>query len=246
MDRLILFKTELDLIKDKSLRTLAEHLINAADNYFFFIPASTSGKYHPPFDKGLCGLLRHTKVVAFVAHTLGVANMLDSNSVDILIVSAIAHDIKKIGTGSNGHTRKEHPQMAAEFVKVVYNQDSCNVPEDILETICKCISSHSGQWGEPVPKTNLEFLLHSADYIASRDEWLNFDFGDFLEPAPVEIGEVSIPFGKYVGKTIKEVLDEDSKYFHWMRTSDKFFNPTYQNLIKEYYKAIEPPVELEL
>ena len=64
-EKLCLFKNELDSIKSEKRRSFAEYLIENADDYFFTVAASTSGKYHPKFDLGNGGLVRHTRFVVF-------------------------------------------------------------------------------------------------------------------------------------------------------------------------------------
>lgn len=234
MNRLALFETELNYITSLNLRSFAEYVIDNADNYFFFIPASTSGKYHPPFDQGLGGLVRHTKTVAYMAHSLGMANILDPEDIDVLVVAALAHDIKKMGNGAAGRTIKEHPEQAVAYLKKLYDLNNCGVEQATFDLICDCVLSHMGQWGTVKPSTNLQFILHSADYIASRQELLSFDFGTMPKIDIEDAGIIEIPFGKYKGKTIKEIYDKDISYLKWIKGNDSFFSKVYQELISQY------------
>ena len=45
-------------------------LIELLPNYFFEVPASSTGKYHPEFALGDGGLIRHTKVAVRIAYEL--------------------------------------------------------------------------------------------------------------------------------------------------------------------------------
>ena len=45
-----IFERELEWFKDDGKKQFTEILIENAPDYFFKIPASTSKKYHPPFD----------------------------------------------------------------------------------------------------------------------------------------------------------------------------------------------------
>ena len=47
--RLSLFESELASIKNPEYRRFLEDVLAAADDYFFDMPASTTGKYHPTF-----------------------------------------------------------------------------------------------------------------------------------------------------------------------------------------------------
>lgn len=50
--RLSLFESELASIKNPEYRRFLEDVLAAADDYFFDMPASTTGKYHPTFALG--------------------------------------------------------------------------------------------------------------------------------------------------------------------------------------------------
>ena len=64
------FRTEINYIKDTSLRKDLRKLISMLPNYFFEVPASSTGKYHPKFALGEGGLIRHTKVAVRIAYEL--------------------------------------------------------------------------------------------------------------------------------------------------------------------------------
>ena len=115
-DRLKMFANEIGDIYDKDLKELATELIANADDYFFTVPASSSGKYHPPFDLGCGGLVRHTRCVAFMAMSIAESQCMSTMDRDSLIVAAIAHDIKKQGNGNGNHTVFEHPIYAKNYV----------------------------------------------------------------------------------------------------------------------------------
>ena len=57
-----IFKVELDKFKDNDIRVSAETILEMMPDYFYEIPASSSGKYHPAFSLGDGGLVRHVKV----------------------------------------------------------------------------------------------------------------------------------------------------------------------------------------
>ena len=65
--RLKLFKNELNDIQDNNLRQFAIQLLTNAPDYFFTIPASSSGKNHPYFARENNGLVKHTRCVVFFA-----------------------------------------------------------------------------------------------------------------------------------------------------------------------------------
>lgn len=234
-DRKKLFVNEFNEIQDKNLRAFAEDLITNADEYFFTIAASTTGKYHPQFDLGTGGLVRHTRCVAFFAECEAISRCFTDYEKDILIVAALAHDIKKLGDGTGVYTVPDHPKWAAEYVLERQKATNLITTED-AKLISDVVYSHMGKWGVkdgmPAPKTELEKALQAADYIASRKEILNFDFKPtesvVITEEPKSPGDFVIGFGRNNGKTIKEVYEADKAkgdtYLHWMMRQTDFNN----------------------
>ena len=105
--RLSLFESELASIKNPEYRRFLEDVLAAADDYFFDMPASTTGKYHPTFALGEGGLVRHTRAVVFIARSIGEANIYDSEHLDMITVAAVVHDIKKKGNDGSAFTSKD-------------------------------------------------------------------------------------------------------------------------------------------
>lgn len=233
-DRLKLFVNELNDITEENLRKFAEELIANADEYFFTVAASTSGKYHPQFDLGEGGLVRHTRCVAFFAQCEAISRMFTEHETNMLIVAAIAHDIKKLGDGKTKHTVDDHPRFAAEYINDTNKRTELLSAED-ESIIAAMVYSHMGKWGHekglPLPQTELEKSLQAADYIASRKELLGFDFRP-TEKVDVKIDPVKpcdfvVGFGKHSGKTIKQIYEEGKKgdtYLHWMMKQEEFNN----------------------
>ena len=56
------FEKELSYINNPRYKEGAQKLISLLPDYFFEVPASSTGKYHPSFALGSGGLVRHTKV----------------------------------------------------------------------------------------------------------------------------------------------------------------------------------------
>lgn len=70
MNKIDYFKKELEYIKSEDILESAKYMINILPDYFFEIPASSTGKYHPKFAASTCGLVKHTKVAVRIAHEL--------------------------------------------------------------------------------------------------------------------------------------------------------------------------------
>ena len=64
------FKTELYQIESVVLRKLLIRVLNVVPEYFWEIPASSTGKHHPIFALGKGGLVRHTKACVKIATEL--------------------------------------------------------------------------------------------------------------------------------------------------------------------------------
>ena len=47
-----------------------KYLVNNLPDYFFEIPASSTGKYHPEFASTTHGLVKHTKLAVRIAYEL--------------------------------------------------------------------------------------------------------------------------------------------------------------------------------
>lgn len=190
-DKLAMFSKEIEDIVDDGLKKLATEIIAGADDYFFTIPASSTGKNHPKFSLGEGGLVRHTKCVVYMVKCLCESFDVDEYKRDMLIVAALAHDIKKQGDCSEGvgHTVYEHPLLAARYICEVYFASDITILNGAVSIIADMISRHMGKWGAnpkyigdkkplPVPSTDLDKILQAADYLASRKEILDFKFRD--------------------------------------------------------------------
>ena len=59
-----------ELIKDNKIREDLKLLIGKLPDYFFEIPASSTGKYHPAYATTEHGLVKHTKVAVRIAYVL--------------------------------------------------------------------------------------------------------------------------------------------------------------------------------
>ena len=248
-ERIDLFQRELSYIADDELREFAKQLLRDADEYFFSVPASSSGKYHPDFARGEGGLVRHTKAVAYFVNELIRPEMefgkIDRRDADLLVVAAIAHDIKKQGNGLEGHTVREHPQLAADYVTQTYHDyEWKTIDVRDLDFLCEVIRSHMGPWQDPKPSSRVQLILFYADYIASRKEIVGIDFIDSGNNEAVEAYEkpqmtvegYKFDFGKTKGMTIKEAYDKEPGYIRWIANKEGFGNVEVQNLVKEFLK----------
>lgn len=190
MDRLEIFKTELNYIRNPSIREFTEKTLNKLPEYFFSIPASSTGKFHPSYALGDGGLVRHTQAAVRIAVELFRVDLFKytEDEKDMIISSLILHDGCKSGLNHSKYTVTEHPLVVANFIK---NDSELreNLDENILKIITGCIESHMGQWTKdfktkkdvlPRPKTKMQNFVHWCDYLASR-KCLEFNFNVKVE-----------------------------------------------------------------
>lgn len=182
------FTRELNLIVDEELRMVTKaYLDECVPTYFWEDGASSSGKYHPQFSQGQGGLVRHTKAVVMFAEELlkmsTYAYMKEAYK-DYAIAACIVHDTAKYGmTEFSKAEYKNHARNAA----IAFNNFAKECDYNASEILLNAIVAHMGQWStekEDRPFTNVDRLVHMADYIASRsfidipgivDEWNNVE-----------------------------------------------------------------------
>lgn len=180
-----IFNNELELIKNNRLRRSCEVLLNELPDYFYEIPASSTGKYHPKFALGEGGLVRHTKVAVRIAYeiikTQSIGNVFTDDEKDLILISLMLHDGLKEGFPKEKYTKFDHPILAANFVK-----DKANLTEltsEEVKLISTNISSHMGEWNKsdysditlPLPKNKYQKMVHMCDLLASR-KFINVEF----------------------------------------------------------------------
>lgn len=180
-----IFNNELELIKNDRLRRSCEVLLNELPDYFYEIPASSTGKYHPKFALGEGGLVRHTKVAVRIAHeiikTQSIGNVFTDDEKDLILISLMLHDGLKEGLIKEKYTRFDHPILAANFVN-----DKASLTEltsEEVKLISTNISSHMGEWNTsdyssvtlPLPKNKYQKMVHMCDLLASR-KFINVEF----------------------------------------------------------------------
>lgn len=181
------FNKELTFIKSDRIRKDAEVLIEDLPDYFFTVPASSTGKYHPRYALGDGGLLRHTKAACRIAFELlndpCIGDKYTKDEKDLMILALMLHDGVKSGFVKSEYTKFEHPLLAAEFVES--HIDSIDLSDEEIEFVCECIKTHMGPWtkdyqGNEVlekPHTKYQNFVHMCDYLASR-KFLEVEFDE--------------------------------------------------------------------
>ena len=166
-------------------------MISMLPDYFFVVPASSTGKYHPEYSLGEGGLARHTKSAVLFAKTLLDLEMFDEQwngdsdipwtvkftdkEKDIIITALLLHDGVKHGLEGGRYSVATHPTDMVEFIK---NSKSIKlIDEYTMSKLCDCIASHMGEFNKdyktqaeilPKPITSMEKFVHLCDYLSSR------------------------------------------------------------------------------
>jgi hypothetical protein len=172
------FKKELNYIKNNKYKEEAKKLIELLPDYFFEIPASSTGKYHPNFAQGEGGLVRHTKVAVRMCYELANNNSIgygfSNDEKDLMIIALIMHDGLKSGLPKEKYTRVDHPLLAANLIRE--NKDKLKLTNGEIEFIAQAIETHMGEWNTdfngnevlPLPKNKYQRFVHMCDFLASK------------------------------------------------------------------------------
>ena len=174
MDKLAVFKNEINYIYNQDVKDSLSFMIEMIPDYFFTIPASSTGKYHPSFALGDGGLVRHTKVAIKMAYDLFGIYKFPQRTKDLIIMALLLHDSVKKGEEESKYTLFDHPLVACDFVKKYAGE--LTIQKDDIDFICECIASHMGRFNTsdysdailPLPKTTEQKFVHMCDYLASR------------------------------------------------------------------------------
>ena len=228
------FKQELELIDDLTIRKLTRQTLLEAPKYIWYVPASITGKHHPPDDNDPGGLCWHLRKTAWVAYRMFYNLCMNTN---IAVSAGLTHDITHRGLEDepeDGYeSYKRHGELAAGLlVKQLPFGEDVYVART-WEMIGNCVASHMGRWGETRRDCLEQTVFHLADVAASTkglvQEGFHEDRGNgeptftvadivgkrdyFKEVA----GELVFAFGKkYLDIPLREVATKDDSYLRWM------------------------------
>lgn len=178
----------------------ATEFLDRIPGYFWVEAASSTGKHHPEFGLGEGGLARHSLMVYRWLKMLLEANEQDMNEfLPGMVFAALFHDCCKRGLPDNvqPNTVFEHPILSAKFAldnAEKFVKENKQLLEDSIEdedafkhnvaVAVSCIETHMGRFVKsehsdvvlPKPKTAIQYIVHLADYCASR-KCTTFDIG---------------------------------------------------------------------
>lgn len=178
MNKVELFERELEYIKNPIFKADICYLIDGLPEYFFEIPASSTGKYHPKYTTGEAGLLRHTKAAVRIAYELLsnplIGDKYNEDEKQLMLMALMIHDGLKSGREKSKYTKVEHPLLISNYIKE--NKQNLGMTDENMKFMCDVIASHMGIWNKdfdgnevlPVPKNKYQNFVHMCDYLASR------------------------------------------------------------------------------
>lgn len=243
-EKISLFEKEIAYIEIEDIKNFFQKAITIIPDYFFEIPASSSGKFHSSLECGFGGLVYHTRSVAKIANYLvnlqQYKSQLNEAERDCVICAALLHDcLKHDWENKTGFSVHQHPVLASEFVKTDPRLNGI-INEEIRTIIGDAVASHSGEWTTskrskivlPSPQTLVQELVHLSDYIASRGDIHILFEGEDNKPKLPDINEYKLNFGRHNGKTIPEIATVDRGWLIW--ASENLSREPLITMIKNY------------
>ena len=178
MNKTDAFKKELSYILNSKYLENAKKLIEILPDYFFEVPASSTGKYHPEYALGEGGLLRHSKAAFRIGYELladpAIGDKYTAMEKDLMLMGLLIHDGLKLGKEESKYNKFDHPILMANYVEE--EKDNLELTDSERKLVEDVIKTHMGPWttdynGNEVlekPKTKYQNFVHMCDYLASR------------------------------------------------------------------------------
>lgn len=173
-----MFDKEISYIKDDKIKSAMVKLLNILPEYWFEVPASSTGKYHPEYALGNGGLLRHSKAAMRIGYELlsdpSIGEKYTDHEKDLMLISLLVHDGLKSGNPKEKYTRFDHPILMANYI--LEKHEEIGISKEDATFCADVIKTHMGYWttdydGNEVlekPKTKYQNFVHMCDYLASR------------------------------------------------------------------------------
>ena len=144
-EKITLFEKEIAYMEIENIKDFFKKAITTVPDYFFEVPAASSGKFHSVLECGFGGLVYHTRSVAKVANYLvnlqQYKSKLNEVERDCVICAALLHDcLKHDWENKTGFSVHQHPVLAAEFVKTDKRLDGI-ISDEIRNIIIPIVKS---------------------------------------------------------------------------------------------------------
>ena len=245
-DQKKILKEYFDSVQDENVKKFMEQCIETIPEYWFVVPASSTGKYHPNYALGEGGLMRHTIALLRFFNRLVRNNMYGSvftdREMDLLRVACLMHDTRKSGSDEefavNKYTKFNHPILAADTVRSINTE---YITDEEKELIANAIESHMGQWNTntygksdvtlPLPTNKYQKIVHLVDYLAAQ-KGVEVMFDGFTPEnnnnnnnnnnseninTNATFDTYVFTFGKYKGMKLTEVNEKHPDYIEWAK-----------------------------
>lgn len=178
-------------IGNKDIANFTQAVLNEVPAEFFTMPASTSGKYHPPEARERGGLVWHTRRACWFANMFFEALKIKADNIqgDIVLSALILHDIGKKADYKNDFlSYKKHAEIAVKMIqkhkhlikpvrRIDENGKQKDIPaEKIFKNIESCILYHMGPFSYGVAQKDmtdynlLELIAYFSDYLSANKE----------------------------------------------------------------------------
>lgn len=186
---------EINMIQNDAIKSFTRAMLMAV-NTFWEAPASITGKYHPPDERGKGGDVLHTQRVVRITKILAESMERDDYETDVLLSAALLHDIRKNREWAPGVISgdKLHPLQVDLLFKQVRERElskgleqgslTTELDSNTIDKILRLVRCHLGPWSpipEVVPVTPFEATVHWADAIAAKLHKV-IDFPDVESP----------------------------------------------------------------
>lgn len=194
------FIDELKWIQSDELRAFAAAVVQKLPDYFFDVPASSTGKYHSSSCLGPGGLVRHTKAALILANDFFRMDIypFSQEQKDCILIALLFHDGWKHGDVTRSkYTSFDHPLVAVKHIEEFYTDPTIpTITNSQKDLIASAMSSHMGKWNTnthssvilPIPESAVQKFVHFCDYCASRS-YLVYKFEHPYDPAQFAISE---------------------------------------------------------
>lgn len=229
-----IFKPFLEQFETEQFKNYFMDMVELIPDYVFYMPASTSGKFHNATQCQKYGQLYHVYMFnSILNHRLRLKGNKEKFSSpeerDAMRCIPAFHDAIKCGTGSSTYTVQDHPVLAKKWV--LESTVEHDIPMEYKNMIADMCESHSGEWNKSrsgkvimsEPRNDREFFIHECDILSSRcdlDYIIPADLRNIIEENDIQdvpdYKEYKITFGKHSGDTVENVVLNDRDYANWL------------------------------
>ena len=143
---------EAEKVNDKYIREFTETAFTGAAPEFWTAQCSSSGRFHPPEDQGIGGLVRHLIKASAVTEQFAGRENFTSYELDMARAATLLHDIKKNGMEWEKDTQYNHGILAVEYLQRIELKDGY-----AKQIICDAVRYHMAPWNTTF--LNDKFLL---------------------------------------------------------------------------------------